>query len=61
LVKKAKAYMRVLPPETPQFDHFSPVDWLFRHPELLDGDTPEVLETLERAERVVAAVNKLPK
>ena len=60
LVKKAEAYFRVLPPEIPGFDHFSPVDWLFRHPELLDGDAPEVAETLERAERVVAAVNKLP-
>jgi predicted ATP-dependent endonuclease of OLD family len=59
LVKKAEAYFRVLPPEAPNFNHFIPADWLFRHPELLDADTPDVSETLERAERVITAVNRL--
>jgi hypothetical protein len=59
LVKKAEAYFRLLPPGTPEFDHFTPADWLFRHPELLDGDAPEVAETLARAEKVLAALNKL--
>jgi len=61
LVKKAEAYFRVLPPNSPEFDHFTPAEWLFRHPELLDGDAPEVTESLERAERVISAVNKVLK
>jgi energy-coupling factor transporter ATP-binding protein EcfA2 len=59
LVKKAEAYFRVLPPAAPEFDHFTPADWLFTHPDLLAGDSPEVVETLERAERVITALNKL--
>jgi predicted ATP-dependent endonuclease of OLD family len=59
LVKKAAAYFSLLPPGTPEFDHFTPADWLFRHPELLEGDAPEVVETLARAEKVLAALNKL--
>ncbi len=59
LVKKAAAYFSLLPPGTPEFDHFTPADWLFRHPELLDGDAPEVAETLARAEKVLTALNKL--
>lgn len=59
LVKKAAAYFSLLPPGTPEFDHFTPADWLFRHPELLDVDAPEVAETLARAEKVLAALNKL--
>lgn len=60
LVKKSEAYFRLLPPEMPEFDHFSPIEWLFRHPELLDGDEPQVLETMRRTELVVSAINKLP-
>jgi hypothetical protein len=59
LVKKAEAFFRLLPPGTPEFDHFTPADWLFRHPELLDGDVVEVAETLARAEKVLSALNKL--
>lgn len=60
LVKKAEAYFRVLPPEISEFDHYTPVEWLFTHPELLDGDAPEIVTTLERAERIADAVNQLP-
>ncbi len=42
LVKKAEAYFRMLPPEAPKFDHFSPIEWLFKHPELLDGEDNQV-------------------
>jgi len=59
LVKKAEAYFRTLPPDTPEFDHFTPCNWLFRHPELLEGDAPEVIETLDRAAAVISTVNKL--
>jgi energy-coupling factor transporter ATP-binding protein EcfA2 len=59
LLKKAEACFRVLPPEAPEFDHFTPADWLFQHPGLLDGDAPEVTETLERADKVITALNSL--
>ncbi len=59
LVKKAEVYFRVLPPDAPEFDHFTPADYLFRHPELLEGDAPEVTETLARGEKVLSALNKL--
>jgi hypothetical protein len=61
LVKKAEAYFRVLSPAAPEFDHFTPADYLFQHPDLLTGDAPEVTQTLERAERVIAALNKIIK
>lgn len=61
LLKKAEACFAVLPPETPEFDHFLPADWLFRNPSILDSDVPEVNETLERAERTIAALNNLIK
>jgi len=59
LVKKAEAFFGVLPPGAPEFDHFTPAEWLFRNPGVLDQNTPEVNETLDRAEKVIAALNKL--
>jgi hypothetical protein len=59
LLKKAEAYFRVLPPTVTEFDHFTPADWLFRHPELLDGTTPDVEETLRRAEVIITALNQI--
>ena len=57
LLKKAEAYFRVLPPEQPEFDHFTPAYHLFLNPRLLDGDDPEVVNTLEKAQRVLSALN----
>jgi Overcoming lysogenization defect protein-like, TOPRIM domain len=59
LVKKAEAYFAVLPPEAPEFDHFTPAEWLFRNPNLLDGDAPDIAQTIERAERVISAINQI--
>jgi predicted ATP-dependent endonuclease of OLD family len=59
LVKKAGAFFAVLPPGAPEFDHFTPAEWLFRNPNVLDQDTPEVNETLDRAEKVITTLNKL--
>jgi predicted ATP-dependent endonuclease of OLD family len=59
LLKKAEACFRVLPPEAAEFDHFTPADWLFQHPNLLDGTTPDVTETLDRAEKVITILNGL--
>jgi hypothetical protein len=60
-VKKMEAYFGVLPPGAPEFNHFTPAEWLFRNPGVLDGDTPDVVETLERAEKVISALNKILK
>ena len=59
LVKKAEAFFAVLPPGAPEFNHFAPAGWLFFNPGVLDQKTPEVNETLDRAEKVIAALNKL--
>ena len=50
LVKKAEAYFRVLPTTVPEFSHYDPAAYLLRHPELLTGDDPAVVETLARFE-----------
>lgn len=59
LVKKAEAFFGVLPPELPAFDHFTPAEWLFRNPGVLDQNNADVNATLERAEKVISALNKL--
>jgi hypothetical protein len=59
LLKKAEAYFRILPPELPEFDHFTPAEWLIRNPGVLDGDAPEVVSTLERAGKVIARLNSI--
>ena len=58
-VKKAEAVFRLFPADVPDFDHFTPSAWLIRNPQFLDGDTPEITETLQRAETCFAALNGL--
>ncbi|MFG6965309.1 hypothetical protein ACGYTZ_31360, partial [Burkholderia pseudomallei] len=59
VVKQAEAAFRTLSPEVPEFDHFAPSGWLIRNPQFLDGDDEATLTTLERAERLFAALNSL--
>jgi hypothetical protein len=59
LVKKVEACFRVLPADVPEFDHYRPAEWLFQHPEILDCEMQEVTDTLQRAEQVIAVLNKL--
>lgn len=59
IVKKAEALFRLMPSSVPEFGHYTAAEYLMRNPTLLDGDAPEVLETLSRAERVFAAYNGL--
>lgn len=59
IVKKAETLFKLMPPEVPEFDHFSPARWLLDNPQILDGDSPAVLATLERAEKVFAMFNAL--
>lgn len=57
-VKQAEAIFALLP-ECDEFDHFAPAAWLMRNLELLDADTIGVNETLDRAEAIFKAFNKL--
>ena len=59
LLKKAEAYFKVLPPGAPEFDHYTPAEWLFINRGVLQTDDKDVLETLERAEKTIIAANKL--
>jgi hypothetical protein len=59
LVKKAEAYFRVLPEGVPTFDHYRPAEWLIKNPDFLDRDGDEVGRTLDRAERLMKAINRL--
>jgi energy-coupling factor transporter ATP-binding protein EcfA2 len=59
LVKKAEAFFAVLPPGLPEFNHFTPANWLFLNPQVLDRNNADVNSTLERAEQVIIALNKL--
>lgn len=58
-VKKAEAVFRIFPVNVPEFNHFTPSAWLIRNPQFLDGDAPDIVETLQRAETCFAAFNKL--
>ncbi|MEQ9143329.1 MAG: AAA family ATPase [Parvibaculaceae bacterium] len=59
LIKKVEACMKLMPAEVDEFDHYRPALWIFTHPDLLDGEPPEVLDTLEKAEVVIKALNEL--
>lgn len=58
-VKKAEAAFRTMTPNAPQFDHFSPAEWLLKHPELLENNTPEVETTLNNFAAVIEKFNPL--
>ncbi len=59
LVKKVEAAFRLLPPGCPEFDHYTPADWLIRNPAVLDRDTKDANDSLDRAEKTIIAVNKI--
>ncbi|HVB59009.1 MAG TPA: AAA family ATPase [Candidatus Acidoferrales bacterium] len=60
LVKKAeKTINAVLPAEAPEFSHFAPASWLIQHPETLRSDGDGITATLERFEKLFAALNGL--
>ena len=58
-VKQVEKLFRTKPKEVPEFDHFTPADWLIRNPSILEGDSTEVTKTLERFEEVFKKVNAL--
>lgn len=59
IVKKIEAAFNTLPTTIPEFDHFTPADWLLRNPSILDGDDPDINTTLGRAEAIFALFNGL--
>lgn len=61
VVKKVEAYFRVLPESIPMYDHFTPASLLSREPEILRGDGAGVLNTLDVAEAVFSAINRMLK
>jgi hypothetical protein len=50
-----------MPPAAPAFDHFTPADWLLRHPQALAVDSPSVAGALGAFESVFVAINALTK
>ena len=59
IVKKIEAAYRTIGAELPEFDHFRPSSYLLRNPELLNGDSSEVLHTLNIFEKVFTVLNDL--
>lgn len=58
LVKRVEDAFKLMPPEIPEFDHFTPADWLVRNPAILDAKDVEVEATLDKAEKVIKAINR---
>ena len=60
LVKKAEAYFRTsVPTSAGDFDHYKPAEWLLLNPKILDGNSAEISTTLDRAEKLIIALNAL--
>lgn len=59
LVKKAEAAFKLMPPESPELDHFQPANWLIRHPMFLDNNSEALEATLNLFERVFITFNNL--
>lgn len=59
MVKVTGDKFKVMPPSAPEFNHFTPSDWLIRNPQVLDDDKVGVSETLDSFEKVVEQFNKL--
>ena len=58
-VKQAEAFFNLLPSEIPDYSHYRPADWLIRNPKLLDGESVDVLETLDRVAKVFEIYNEI--
>ena len=59
LVKQVEEIFRNMSPDAPNFDHFTPASWLIKNLDILENSDDSVLKTLERAERIFQAFNKL--
>lgn len=59
LVKQVEAAFRLLPANTPEFNHFTPSNWLLRNPQVLDSNSSGVEATLKTFEKVFETINPL--
>ena len=59
LVKQADALFAVMPATVAEFDHYAPAAWLIRNSKLLDGKSQPVSKSLDRAQTIFDAFNKL--
>ena len=59
LVRKVEAAFKVLPPETPEFDHYRPATWLIENPKELRAESNSVSEALGRFEELFKRLNAL--
>ena len=58
-VKKAEAYFRMLPPEVPEFSHYTPAHWLIQNPKFLAKKGKAADITLNRFEEIFRNFNGL--
>ncbi len=59
IVKQAESLFKLMSAEVPDFDHFTPSNWLIKNLDALDGEGEELMGTLEIAESVFKAINSL--
>lgn len=59
IVLKVEEAFKVLPPGSPEFDHYTPASWLIEHPDALKGNDPHVTAALDRFETMFKAFNAL--
>jgi len=60
LVKKAEVYFRTTAAASAgNFDHYTPAEWLMLNPKCLEGKGGDVAATLDRAEKLISALNAL--
>jgi predicted ATP-dependent endonuclease of OLD family len=59
LLKKTEAAFRVMSEKAPNFDHFTPSEWLLRNPGFLDEKSDAIEKTLSQAEEIIKAFNNL--
>jgi predicted ATP-dependent endonuclease of OLD family len=60
-LKLAELAFKLLSPDAPEFDHYTPAEWLIRTPDFLQKTSDATSKTLANAEKVVLALNsRLP-
>lgn len=59
LVKQAEALFKLMPATVAEFSHYTPAEWLIKHPEFLDDKSAATDLLLEAAERIIATYNAL--
>lgn len=59
VLKEVESHFAVLPPTTPNFDHFSPASYLVENGTALRGSLPDLGHALDRFEKLFADLNGL--